>query len=388
MTQEHSEIDIKQVIQQMKHLQYENQTRIGEMRAENMTQLKLAQEDHCLQEQELLKDKRELRRLLREKEESTELQIQQLKMAQSERLSQERARFEKEATEMMNLHKKRLDHYIEESEIKHRMEMSEVEERKHLQVSRLIQEHERAFGEMKNYYNDITLNNLALISSLKEQMEDLRHQSERNERIVAEVTQENKKLVEPLKEARVELVELRKKLENYQRDKKALSRTSGRYDNVKKTMNDMRWETEALKMRCENLTEERDQLKNKFEEAILELQQKTGLKNVLLERKLLNLQKDTEKREAILGEVLTVAGMEPQNLSVRIEKLLQNKNEKIQDLRYELARVCKAHDDLLETYEAKMVQFGIPKEELGFQPYRSSTPMKLGTGPAGLVARK
>lgn len=47
------------------------------------------------------------------------------------------------------------------------MEMSEVEERKNNQINELTQHHERAFNELKNYYNDITLNNLALISSLK-----------------------------------------------------------------------------------------------------------------------------------------------------------------------------------------------------------------------------
>lgn len=47
------------------------------------------------------------------------------------------------------------------------MEMSEVEERKNTQINELTKSHELAFNEMKNYYNDITLNNLALISSLK-----------------------------------------------------------------------------------------------------------------------------------------------------------------------------------------------------------------------------
>jgi hypothetical protein len=37
-------------------------------------------------------------------------------------------------------------------------------------------------------------------------------------------------------------------------------------------------------------------------------------------------------------------------------------------LQYELARVCKAHNDLLRTYEAKLRQFGIPVEEMGFKP--------------------
>ena len=51
--------------------------------------------------------------------------------------------------------------------LKHRMEITEVEERKNMQISTLIKNHEKAFAEMKNYFNDITLNNLSLIKSLK-----------------------------------------------------------------------------------------------------------------------------------------------------------------------------------------------------------------------------
>lgn len=47
------------------------------------------------------------------------------------------------------------------------MEMTEVEERKNTQITNLIKNHEVAFAEMKAYYNDITLNNLSLIKSMK-----------------------------------------------------------------------------------------------------------------------------------------------------------------------------------------------------------------------------
>lgn len=47
------------------------------------------------------------------------------------------------------------------------MELSEVEERKNKQIAELMKNHEKAFSEIKSYYTDITLNNLALISSLK-----------------------------------------------------------------------------------------------------------------------------------------------------------------------------------------------------------------------------
>ena len=47
----------------------------------------------------------------------------------------------------------------------------------------------------------------------------------------------------------------------------------------------------------------------------------------------------------------------------------------------------QAHNDLMRTYEAKLSQFGIPTEELGFRPLESTVGgQPLGQGPAGLVA--
>lgn len=86
MTQEVADIEAKEITQQMKYLQFENQNKISEIRAEAMTQLKIAQEDHVQLEMELLSDKRELRKLLRENDETHEMQLQQLKMKQLEEI--------------------------------------------------------------------------------------------------------------------------------------------------------------------------------------------------------------------------------------------------------------------------------------------------------------
>ncbi len=55
----------------------------------------------------------------------------------------------------------------EELELRRKTEIHEIEERKNSQINTLMRNHERAFSDIKNYYNDITLNNLALINSLK-----------------------------------------------------------------------------------------------------------------------------------------------------------------------------------------------------------------------------
>ena len=62
-----------------------------------------------------------------------------------------------------------------------------MEERKNDQIDHIKKSHEKAFNEIKNYYNDITLNNLALINSLKQQIEEMKKKEDRLEKAMAEV---------------------------------------------------------------------------------------------------------------------------------------------------------------------------------------------------------
>lgn len=55
----------------------------------------------------------------------------------------------------------------DELDLRRKTEIHEVEERKNSQISMLMQRHEEAFTDIRNYYSEITLNNLALINSLK-----------------------------------------------------------------------------------------------------------------------------------------------------------------------------------------------------------------------------
>lgn len=51
------------------------------------------------------------------------------------------------------------------------------------------------------------------------------------------------------------------------------------------------------------------------------------------------------------------------------------------------ALLLQAHNDMLQTFEAKLTAFGIPLDNLGFKPLASPVlGQALGQGPAGLVA--
>jgi hypothetical protein len=68
-------------------------------------------------------------------------------------------------------------------------------------------------------------------------------------------------------------------------------------------LRDMKWEHEVLEQRHARLTAERDDLRDKFEEALYDVQQKAGFKGLLLQKKFDALRLDVEKKESQLTEV-------------------------------------------------------------------------------------
>ena len=57
-----------------------------------------------------------------------------------------------------------------------KVEIHEVEERKNQHINDLMLNHEKAFKEMKEYYNDITRENLDIIKGLQERYQDVKAQ--------------------------------------------------------------------------------------------------------------------------------------------------------------------------------------------------------------------
>lgn len=69
-------------------------------------------------------------------------------------------------------------------------------------------------------------------------------------------------------------------------------------------------------------------------------------------------------------------------LKTKIQESLEHKNNLIKNLKYSIHHATKAYNDAIRVYEAKLVEFGIPPDELGFQPLETKT----STMPAGLVS--
>ena len=69
--------------------------------------------------------------------------------------------------EMEAKYNKKMQALRDELDLRRKTEIHEVEERKNNQISELMKNHEKAFHDFKNYHDDVTFQNLALISLLK-----------------------------------------------------------------------------------------------------------------------------------------------------------------------------------------------------------------------------
>mgnify|MGYP003339103854 FL=1 len=66
-----------------------------------------------------------------------------------------------------------------------KVEIHEIEERKNQHINELMINHETAFREMKEDYNDITRENIELIKVHKEKLKDIKTSIQSNSYIVA-----------------------------------------------------------------------------------------------------------------------------------------------------------------------------------------------------------
>merc|ERR1711871_135143 len=204
----------------------------------------------------------------------------------------------------MGRYEKKMKDLRDEMDQQRRQEVHEIEERKDEHINELMRKHEKAFSEIKTYYNDITHNNLELIKNLKEDLENQKEDQAKNEKLMFEIAQENQKLSEPLVKALKDVDTLKMELQHYEKDKRSLRDAKSRYLVQEKELKTLSWEHEVLQQRFTQVQAERDELYEKFESTIYDVQQKSGFRNLLLEKKLLVINESLEKKESQLSEVI------------------------------------------------------------------------------------
>ncbi|KAK1938224.1 Dynein regulatory complex subunit 4 [Phytophthora citrophthora] len=333
--------------------------------------LKLSQDDYRGNERELKTDKRRLKFDLKEIELSHQDYLKSLKQEQDRRITVLRQEFERHAKELQQKYERKRKAFRDDLEAHRKQDTQKIEERKNLHIAQLMTAHEKAFGEIKNYYNDITHNNLDLIKSLKEEVSEMKKKEAQDEKLMFEISQENKRMSEPLKRALLDVEKLRKNIRVYQEEKVELRTAKGQLLVLEQEYATLSWEFEVLQQRAAQVARELEELTTQFHSSIYDVQQKTGLKNLLLEKKMGALTLQLEQKDAELNEVLLHAKLDPaivDRVKGRLEDIMANKAEDLRELEAEMVQVAKMQQDLATAMQLKMSEYGLPLDELGFMP--------------------
>jgi len=265
------------------------------------------------------------------------------------------------------------------------VEIHEIEERKNQHLNELMRNHEGAFAELKSYYNEITGENLNLIKSQKQRIEELQGSLEVNSKLITEIKARNKSMEDPLEKNRKLRDDLKYALRQHEKDTMALSNLKIKLKTLWEKIAKTEKEQDLINQRYAMVLQEREDLENRFEKITLEVKTKADAKNVVLSGKLEDLNNRLETKEAQLQHLIKSSQIDPNvvnKLCSKIQQSIESKNGLIKNLQYSINHATKAYNDAIRVYESKLIEFGIPAEELGFQSIDSKTSVM----PAGLVS--
>merc|ERR1719487_2107785 len=103
-----------------------------------------------------------------------------------------RENFEVNHQQLEHQYMKQVEDLRVDLELRRKVEIHEIEERKNQHINELLFNHQEAFDEIKAYYNDITHDNLQLIKNLKDEIQEMKEKEKKNQKRMQVLTQENK----------------------------------------------------------------------------------------------------------------------------------------------------------------------------------------------------
>ncbi|KAJ3342216.1 Dynein regulatory complex subunit 4 [Gonapodya sp. JEL0774] len=404
--EEEHQLLIKVYKQKVKHMLFEFSHAVDHHHREHGSRATEISAEAAHRADQLIAEKRILKRGARELQAEQEEEVRKMKKSMAEEIQEVKDELRGKEDKLLETWEGRIKELREDLELRMKTEVHEIEERKNLQLSTLSKQHDKAFSEMKTYYNDITLNNLALINSLKDQSSGLSAQSANHSQQTVTLLAQNKTLSQPLAQARATCDNLRRDLTHYDKLKASLKMVTERCKEMERKVEEAKIECERMNMRMRTAEEEQSRLAGGWAEGMNQALDTSGAdtQRKVLESAARQILDDLQKKDAQLTAILaslppplrTVSQASPtsrrtshrqpanhatelsrpdvppgasgkatltvdkaKSIMATVEKLLDKKNGRVRELKIELERASKAHRVLKNVVEAKLTEVGI-----------------------------
>ncbi|XP_077428301.1 dynein regulatory complex subunit 4-like isoform X4 [Vanacampus margaritifer] len=195
--------------------------------------------------------------------------------------------------------------------------------------------------------------------TLKEEASTARTHHARAAVVLEEAERDNARLSVSLQEAEQNLPDVRRRLEAHGRARHQQTAGAARVKRLQEQLDDVILERDLLMAAFAQVEEERDALLKKQTDVLLEVRQRSDLKEMLLERKMALLSRSVDRKEARL----LAAQRTPVRTSVRTPETLESKTDAVRTLREDLERRCREYEALADSCRRDLDALGVPSSD-------------------------
>lgn len=196
--------------------------------------------------------KQELTQDILKDEQRQQLDVKRKMSADQKRLDKTRENYHQKLEDFIKEQENKFAKAKEDLELKMKVDIHQVEENKNLHLNELMASHEKAFSELKSYYNEITTENLKLIQAQKSEIDGVQASLVRQKKLIETIKSENRTLQPAVEEVRKKRDKLKAELNQHEKDKMLLPELRNRYI--------------ALNAKISKAKNERDNLSKRFEQ--------------------------------------------------------------------------------------------------------------------------
>jgi hypothetical protein len=307
-------VEIKVYTQKVKHLEYDHVQKQTEVKMNAGKSMEDEKTYNNTTEKDMKKDKQEKKIQYGDNDNANLSEVETVEESLKAKLKETDQVLNASKNELINSYESKLGNLNKELELRLKVEIHEIEERKNQHYNDLMKNHEKAFRDMKDYYNDITRENLELIRVHKENLAEVNNSIVLNQAQIDALRGKNLELQAPLMKIKNERYTLIKQLATYEKDMMSLRNAKAQFLVLKKKVHDFTAKKKELDEKMEKIKKEKNDMYSKFEVAVDQLKTKAEYKNNLLDEKLSQLEEDQQRKEAQLHEIIQRSVVEPKTV--------------------------------------------------------------------------
>jgi chromosome segregation ATPase len=249
-------------------------------------------------------------------------------------------------------YKKKTQKLEADLELREKVDMHELEERKNLHINQLIQTFDEKLDKWKRENIEQIKDNISLIKSNRQYIENLKNSNKALEKELEELGKKKSVVDVQLEEAKKQNSFINNRLAKYYNQETNIVHVDAKIKSLRKRCNETQEKTKEIEKRKNQLINEIREVRNKFKEAIIKYKDRAEFKNNQLDQHILQLKKNYDERELEIEKILEEVDkittgdsdfgrMVINDMIDNIRNVLSNKTQIIKNLKYSLALATK-----------------------------------------------